>query len=61
MTASSACWKEKVAFDIVIEKDTFFGAKSAIGRNPGKLPIVDMPFSFNPSMEARPSRQHGTL
>ena len=53
--------KKKVAFDIVTEKDTFFGAKHAIERNLGKLPIIDMPFSFDPSIEAGPSRQHGTL
>ena len=45
----------------MIEKYTFFGAKNAIGRNPGKLPIVDMPFAFDPFVETRPSRQHGTL
>ena len=27
----------------------------------GKLPIIDMPFAFDPSKEAGPSRQHGTL
>ena len=48
--------KKKVAFDIVIKKDTFFGAKNAIERNLGKLPIIDMPFAFNPSLEAKPSR-----
>ena len=53
--------KKKVTFDIVTEKDTFFDAKNAIGRNMGMLPIVDMPFAFDPSVEARPSRQHGTL
>ena len=53
--------KKKVAFDIVTEKDTFFEAKHAIGRNPGKLPIIDMPSAFDPSVEAGPSRQHGTL
>ena len=53
--------KKKVAFDIVTKKDTFFGTKNAIERNLGKLPIVDMPFSFDPSVEAGPLRQHGTL
>ena len=53
--------KKKVAFDIVTEKDTFFGAKHAIGRNSGKLPIIDMPFAFDPSVEVGPLRQHGTL
>ena len=43
--------KEKLAFDIVTEKDTFFEAKHAIGRNSSKLLIIDMPFYFNPSIE----------
>ena len=25
------------------------------------MPIIDMPFSFDPSVEARPSQQHGAL
>ena len=53
--------KKKVTFDIVTEKDTFFDAKNAIGKNPGKLPIVDMPFAFDPSVEAGPSWKNGTL
>ena len=53
--------KKKVAFDIATEKDTFFGEKHAIGMNLGKLPIIDMPFDFDPSVEAGPSQQHGTL
>ena len=48
--------KKNVAFDIAIEKDTFFEAKHAIGRNPGKLPIIDMPSAFDPFVEAGPSR-----
>ena len=52
---------KKVTFDIAIGKDTLFDAKNAIGRNPGKLPIVDMPFDFDPSLEAGPSQQHGIL
>ena len=47
--------KKHISFDIVTEKDTFFEAKHAIGRNPGKLPIIDMPFAFDPSVEAGPS------
>ena len=43
----------------MVEKDTLFDAKKEIGRNPGKLPIVDMPFSFDPSIEAGPSRKYG--
>ena len=48
--------KKKVAFDIATEKDTFFEAKHAIGRNPGKLPIINMSSTFDPSVEARPLR-----
>ena len=43
--------KKKVTFDITIDKDTFFDVKNEIGRNLGKLPIVYMPFVFNPSIE----------
>ena len=50
-----------MAFDIAIEKDTTSGEKNAIGRNLGKLQIIDMPFAFDPSIEAGPSWQHGTL
>ena len=53
--------KKKVAFDIVIEKDTFFDTKDVIGRNSGKLPIIDMPSAFDPFAETGPLRQHGTL
>ena len=55
MTTILARWKEKGEFDIVTEKDTFFGEKNAIGRNPGKLPIIEMPYAFDPSVEAGPS------
>ena len=48
--------KKKVAFDIAIEKDTFFDAKNIIRKNLGKLPIVDMPFAFDPSVEVGLSR-----
>ena len=43
--------KKKVAFDIAMEKDTFFEAKHAIERNPGKLPIIDMSSAFDPTVE----------
>ena len=43
------------------EKDTIFGPKNAIDINLGKLPIVDMPFPFDPSVETGPSWQHGTF
>ena len=47
--------KKNVAFDIATEKDTFFGEKHAIRRNPSKLLIIDMPFYFDPSVEVGPS------
>ena len=47
--------KKKDAFDIATKKDTFFEAKKAIGRNLGKIPIIDMPFAFDPSIEEGPS------
>ena len=47
--------KKKVAFYIATEKDTFFDVKNEIKRNPGKLPIVDMPFVFDPSAKVGPS------
>ena len=47
--------KKKISFDVATEKDTFFEEKQAIGRNPGKLPIIDMPSAFNPSVEVGPS------
>ena len=53
--------KKKVAFNIKTEKDTFLEVKQEIGRNLGKMPILDIPFTFNPSVEVGPSRQHGTL
>ena len=39
----------------------FFQAKHAIRRNPSKLPIVEMPYAFDPSVKVGPSRKHGTL
>ena len=53
--------KKKVEFDIVMEKDTFFEAKHAIERNSGKLPVIAIPSTFDPSIEAGPLWQHGTL
>ena len=46
---------KKVAFDIVTDKDTFFEAKHAIRRNSGKLPIIKMSSTFDPSIVAGPS------
>ena len=48
--------KKKAAFDIATEKDTFFEVKHVIGRNLCKMPIIDMPFAFDPSIEVGPSR-----
>ena len=53
--------KKKVAFNIATKPNTFFEAKQVIGRNLGKIPIIDMLFSFDPSVEVGPSWQHGTL
>ena len=50
-----------IAFDITTEKDAFFQAKQVIGRNLGKMPIIDMPFAFDPFVEAGPLQQHDTL
>ena len=53
--------KKKAPFDIVAERDTFFEARDAIGRNPGKSPIYEIPFVFYSSLEVGPSWKHGTL
>ena len=53
--------KKKALFDIASKKETFFGARDAIGRNLGKSPVYEMPFAFDSSLEAGPSRKHGTL
>ena len=45
-----------MSFDIATEKDTFFEAKDAIGRNPGKSPIYEMPSAFDSLLEAGPSQ-----
>ena len=47
--------KNKVTFDIVIDKDTFFEAKHAIERNLGKSPVFEMSSAFDPSIEEGPS------
>ena len=49
-----------MAFNIATQRDTLFGVKNAIERNLGKLPIVDMPFAFDLSVEVGTSWQHGT-
>ena len=46
--------KKKVSFDVATEKDTFLEVKQEVGRNPSKLQIIDMPSSFDPSVEAGP-------
>ena len=46
--------KKKTAFDIAIEKEMFFQAKHAVRKNLGKFLVVEMPSSFDPSIEAGP-------
>ena len=53
--------KKKVHFDIDAEKDTFFQTRDLIGRNPIMSPIYKVPTTFDSSLEATPSGQHGTL
>ena len=45
---------KREAFDIMTEKETFFQAKHAIKRNPGKFPVVEMSSAFDPFVDARP-------
>ena len=47
--------KKKVAFDIAIEKDTFFEDKHTIGRNLSNSPVIEMPSAFDPSVQVVPS------
>ena len=47
--------KKNTAFDIVIEKETFFQAKHEIRRNPGKFLFVEMSSTFDPFVDAGPS------
>ena len=44
--------KKKAQFDVTTEKETFFEAHEALGRNPGKTPIFGMPYAFDSSLEA---------
>ena len=53
--------KKKVQFDVNVEKDTFFEAQDKMSRNFGKLHVYEMPTAFDSTLEAEPSRQHGTL
>ena len=48
-------------FDVNVEKDIFFEAHYVIRRNPDKLPVYEIPTAFNPTLEAGPLRQNGTL
>ena len=43
------------------KRDTFFEARDAIGRNPGKTPIFGMPSTFDYSLKVGPSWKHGDL
>ena len=53
--------KKKGSFDIATERDIFFKVWDVIERNLGKSPIYEIPSAFDSSLEAGPSRQHGTL
>ena len=53
--------KKKEQFDIATKRETFFEAREALGRNPGKTPIFGMPSAFDSSLEAGPSWKYGTL
>ena len=53
--------KKKVQFDFNTEKDTFFEAWDEMRRNSGKLPIYEMPTSFDSTLEEGPLQQHRTL
>ena len=48
-------WKKKVQFDVDAERDTFFEAHNAIGRNPGKFHIYEMPIAFDSTSILGPS------
>ena len=48
--------QNKVPFDIATEKETFFGAWDAITKNLDKSPIIEMPPSFDSTLEAGASR-----
>ena len=43
------------------KRDTFFEAREALGRNPGKTPIFGMPSTFDSSLEVGTSQRYGTL
>ena len=43
---------KKDPFDIATESDTFFEARDAIERNPGKSHVYEMPSAFDSSLEA---------
>ena len=47
--------QKKVLFDINAEKDTFFEARNAIGRNLGKLLAYEIPTTFDTTLVAGPS------
>ena len=53
--------KKKSSFKITTEKETFFEAREAIGRNLGKSPVYEMPYAFDSSLEVGPLQQPGTL
>ena len=47
--------KKKVKFDVNVKKDTFFEAWGEMRKNPGRLPIYEMPTAFDSTLEVGPS------
>ena len=48
--------KKKLQFDVDAERDTFFEARYAIRRDPGKLFVYEMLNAFDSTLVAGPSR-----
>ena len=52
---------KKVQFDVNVEKSTFFEGWDEICRKLSKLPIYEIPTTFDSNLEVRQSLPHGTL
>ena len=53
--------KNKVQFDVDVERDTFFEAHDVIRRDQVKFHVYEIPSIFYSTLVAGPLRQHGTL
>ena len=53
--------QKKIQFDVGTEKETFFEAKYARIKDNGKLPIYEMPPSFDSTNSPRSKRKVSTL